>query len=404
MPGVFGGGINENDATRVMQATQGQMSMNDLQNGMPKLASVVATIRHSLVSSDAMRGLLILLLGLVPIILYRFKAINATVAGLIITGIVLIDMYSVNKRYLNEESFVDPDDLPTTTFEKTAADKLILADTTQNYRVMDLQGFASPRSSYFHKTVGGYHAAKLTRYNDLIDRQIVNNNMAVLNMLNAKWFIMDDQNAQQNPDALGNAWFVDSLTYVKNADEEMKFLDNFDPAKHAVADVKFKEALKEATPADSTDYIKETTYAPNKLTYHSHSAKGGLAVFSEIYFPWGWTATIDGKEVEIGRVNYVLRALQVPAGDHTIVFTFDPQEVHKTEGVAKTSVYIILLLILCAIAWAIYSGIRGKKEEEDVPPLQENSTATKPASNNVLTTSQDNNRRSIDEARRKKRK
>lgn len=407
MPGVFGGGINENDATRVMQATQGQMSMSDLQNEMPRLASIVATIRHSLVSSDALRGLLILLLGLVPIILYRCKAINATVAGLIITGIVLIDMYSVNKRYLNEESFVDPDDLPTTTFEKTAADKLILADTTQNYRVMDLQGFTSPRSSYFHKTVGGYHAAKLTRYNDLIDRQIVNNNMAVLNMLNTKWFIMDDQNAQQNPDALGNAWFVDNVKYVKNADEEMKFLDDFDPASEAVADVKFKKALGngEVKTKEEGDTIYETTYAPNKLTYHSHSAKGGLAVFSEIYFPWGWTATIDGKEVEIGRVNYVLRALQVPAGDHTIVFTFDPQEVHKTEGVAKTSVYIILLLILCAIAWAIYSGLRGKKEEEVVPPLQENSTATKPASNNVLTTvSQDKNRRSIDEGRRKKRK
>ena len=150
----------------------------------------------------------------------------------------------------------------------------------------------------------------------------------------------------------------------------MKFLDDFDPASEAVADVKFKKALGngEVRTKEEGDTIYETTYAPNKLTYHSHSAKGGLAVFSEIYFPWGWTATIDGKEVEIGRVNYVLRALQVPAGDHTIIFNFDPQEVHKTEGIAKTSVYIILLLIICAIAWAIYSGMRRKKNGEELPP------------------------------------
>ena len=169
----------------------------------------------------------------------------------------------------------------------------------------------------------------------------------------------------KNDKALGNAWFVDTLTYVKTADEEMKMLDTFDPATEAVADVKFKDVLKVATPTDSADYITETTYAPNTLTYHAHSAKGGLAVFSEIYFPWGWTATIDGKEVPIGRVNYVLRALQVPAGDHTIVFTFDPQEVHKTETLAKTSVWLIMLLIAGALGWAIYSGVHRKKETND---------------------------------------
>ncbi len=359
-PSIFGGSASTQEIERINQALQGQATFDQL----PGLAMSVETIRHSLVSSDAWRSLLIIILGLAPIVLYRFKAINATVAGLIIAGIVLVDMYSVNKRYLNEENFVDPATLPSTTFEKTPADATILADTTQNFRVMDLQGFMQPRSSYFHKTIGGYHAAKLTRYNDLIERQIANNNMAVFNMLNAKWFIIDSQTAQQNPDALGNAWFVDTLKYVNTADEEMKFLDNFDPATQAVADVKFKDVLKEATPADSTDYIKETTYAPNKLTYHAHSAKGGLAVFSEIYFPWGWTATIDGKEATIGRINYVLRALQVPAGDHTIVFTFDPQEVHKTEGIAKTSVWIIVLLIIFTLAWSIgYSQRRRKKEE-----------------------------------------
>ena len=144
----------------------------------------------------------------------------------------------------------------------------------------------------------------------------------------------------------------------------MKFLDNFNPATAAVADAKFKDALRAAKPKQAGDTIFETTYAPNKLTYHTHSAQGGLAVFSEIYFPWGWKATIDGKEAKIGRVNYVLRAMQVPAGDHTIVMTFDPQEVKDTEGVAKGSVYGIMLLILLALGWGIFSGTR-RKETQD---------------------------------------
>ena len=361
LPSIFGGAVSELEAERLNQALQGQATFDQL----PGVAAAVEAIRHSLVSSDAWRSLAIIVMGFATILAYRFNKLNEMATGLIVAFIVLVDMFMVNKRYLNEERFVSRDDIPETTFEKTAADNQILADTTQNYRVMDLQGFMQPRSSYFHKTIGGYHAAKLTRYNDLIERQITKNNMAVLNMLNAKWFIIDDQQAQQNPDALGNAWFVDSLTYVKTADDEMKFLDNFNPATAAVADAQFKGVLGEAKPTQPGDTIFETTYEPNKLTYHAHSAQGGLAVFSEIYFPWGWTATVDGKEAKIGRVNYVLRALQIPAGDHTIVFTYDPQEVHKTEGVAKTSVYIILLLLVLAITWTIVSAQRRNKKDQE---------------------------------------
>ena len=356
---MFGGSPSEEEAARLAQALQGQATLDQL----PGVTAAVEAIRHSLVSSDAWRSLLVIVLGFVVLMAYKYQKLNAMAAGLVITAIVLIDMYTVNKRYLNEERFVSRDDLPETTFEKTPADAIILADTTQNYRVMDLQGFRQPRSSYFHKTVGGYHAAKLTRYNDLIERQISNNNMAVLNMLNTRWFMMNNEQAQQNPDALGNAWFVDSLTYVKNADQEMKVLDDFNPATSAVADAQFKGALGDAKPTQPGDTIYETTYAPNKLTYHAHSAQGGLAVFSEIYFPWGWKATIDGKEAKIGRVNYVLRAMQLPAGDHTIVFTFDPDEVHKTEGIAKTSVYIILLLVVFTLAWSIGNSQRRRKKE-----------------------------------------
>ena len=358
IPSLFGGAASEREIDSINQYFQGKTTFDQL----PGLAMAVEAIRQSLVSADAWRSLAIIALGFATILAYRFEKLNALTTTVIIAVIALADMFMVNKRYLNEERFVSRDDLPETTFEKTAADAKILADTTQNYRVFDMQNFMHPRSSYFHKTIGGYHAAKLTRYNDLIERQIVNNNTEIINMLNGKWVITPDGDAQQNPGALGNAWFVDSLTYVKNADQEMKFLDTIKPATSAVADVKFKDALGNAKPTQPGDTIFETTYAPNKLTYHSHSAQGGVAVFSEVYFPWGWTATIDGKDAKIGRVNYVLRALQLPAGDHTIVFTYDPQEVHETEGIAKISVYGILLLVVLALAWTIGNSQRRRKK------------------------------------------
>lgn len=378
-PGFFGGAPNDADSMRFMQATGGQAAIDQF----PGIAGAVETIRHSLVSSDAWRSLLIIVLGFALIMVYRYNKLNAMVTGLAIAVIVLVDMYGINKRYLNADRFVDRDEVPETTFVPTAADTKVLADKDKNYRVLDIPNLTQPRSSYFHKAVGGYHAAKLTRYNDLFERQIVpgveklidginerhtiDTIAPVINMLNSKYILLGDKDTDvfRNDQALGNAWFVDSIAFVNNADQEMKFLDNFNPAKVAVADVKFKEVLGSAARVSQPgDTIYETEYEPNCLTYHSHSAQGGLAVFSEVFFPWGWTATIDGKEAKIGRVNYVLRAMQVPAGDHTIVMTFDPQEVKDTEGVAKASVYSILLLVLLALGWGIYKGSR--KEKEDV--------------------------------------
>lgn len=312
----------------------------------------VDAIRSSLVSSDAWRSLAVIVAGFAIIFAYLKGFIKTSVAVpvMLVAAVVLVDMFAVNKRYIDKQSFVSKDDVVTTEFQPTQADKTILKDTTQNYRVLDIQGFGSPNSSYFHKTVGGYHAAKLARYNDLIDRQISRNNMQVLNMLNTRWVKADANTAQLNPDALGNAWFVDSLTFVKGADAEMKFLDQFNAASSAVADEQFKGALGNAVPKSAGDTIYETTYAPNRLTYHSHSAKGGVAVFSEVYFPWGWKATIDGKPTEIGRVNYVLRALQVPAGDHKIEMRFEPEQVEQADSAAKISIILILLAVIAAIA------------------------------------------------------
>ncbi|MBR5102370.1 MAG: YfhO family protein, partial [Muribaculaceae bacterium] len=359
MPGA---GITDADNRVFTMATGGEMGQLV---DHPELCKNIVDLRNSLVSADALYALMILIFGFGVLFTYMkwWRKVSPMVPSLILAGIILIDLVVVDKRYLNSEAFTPAEMVTEAKFEKTPADEQILKDTTMNYRVLDVAHFMEPRSSYYHKTVGGYHAAKLTRYNDLIEKQLTKNNMAVINMLNTKYFMIDENQIQPNPEALGNAWWVDSLEYVDNADAEMKFLDDFDPSKVAVADKKFKEALGAAETTEPGDTIFETTYAPNSLTYHSHSAKGGIAVFSEIYFPWGWTATVDGKEVPIGRVNYVLRALRLPAGDHTIVFKFDPQEVHKTVSVATIAVIVILLLAVAALAMPWFGQLFRRKKE-----------------------------------------
>ena len=331
----------------------------------PGVDAAIAAARGSLVSGDAWRSLFIILVGFGVIFAYLKGKLNEMAATLIVAAIVLFDMYAVNKRYMNSDTFTSHYDVPEQAFTPRPADTQILQDKDMNFRVMDVQHFGDAMPSYFHKTIGGYHAAKLSRYNDLINNQIAKNNVQVLNMLNARYFIIDDQTLQRNTEALGNAWFVDSLTYVNNADQEMAFLDNFNPARSAVADAKFKQQLGEAKAVQPGDTIYETSYAPNHLTYKSHSANGGLAVFSEIYFPWGWKVNVDGKPVEMGRVNYVLRALQLPAGDHEIDFKFDPDEVNKTQSIAKFAVIAIYLLLLLALNYAIFGDKFFKKEKQE---------------------------------------
>ena len=332
----------------------------------PSLDAAIEAVRGSLVSGDAWRSLLVLVLGFGIIYVYLKGKLNELAATLVIAGIVLVDMYTVNKRYLDSDSFTSHYDVPEQTFAPRPADTQILQDKDMNYRVMDVQHFGEAMPSYFHKTIGGYHAAKLSRYNDLINNQIAKNNIQVLNMLNARYFIIDDNTIQRNPDALGNAWFVDTLKYVDTADAEMAFMDNFNPATSAVADSKFRQQLGDAKAVQPGDTIYETSYAPNHLTYKSHSANGGLAVFSEVYFPWGWKVSVDGKPVEMGRVNYVLRALQLPAGDHEIDFRFAPDEVSKTETWAKIAVIAIFVLLLLALNYALFGDkFRKAKSEEE---------------------------------------
>lgn len=326
----------------------------------PQYASLwnaVRTTRQSLVSADSLRSLIFILLGFGVMMLWMKGMVrNKALFACCLTVVVLIDLFPVNKRYVNTDSFTVPTSNEMA-FNKTPADEEILKDKS-NYRVMDIGGFGEARSSYFHKTIGGYHAAKLTRYDDLIKHQITKGNPAVLNMLNAKYILNGDQ-YEVNPEALGNAWFVDGITYVDTPNQEMSALDTINPGLYAVADKSFREIIGDAEAKSPGDTIYETTYAPNKLTYKSRLAKENVAVFSEIYFPWGWTATVDGKVTPIGRADYVLRAMRVPAGEHEIVFTFDPQSLKTTNTLATISV--ILVFVICLVAaclWGMHVFMR----------------------------------------------
>lgn len=316
--------------------------------------------RLSLVSGDSLRSLMYILAGCILMFLWAKKAItNPSIWVCCLSVVVLLDLFSVDKRYVNSENFLTAES-DEAAFVPTEADLEILKDTS-NYRVMDVTGFSSARSSYFHKTIGGYHAAKLTRYNDLIDHQISKGNPFVLNMLNAKYFLNGDSYSL-NPDAFGNAWFVDTLTYVATPKEEMEMLSNLHTRNKAVADRKFAESIGNPLPVSVGDTIYETSYAPNRLTYKARSAKGGIAIFSEIYFPWGWKAEVNGKEVPIGRVNYVLRSLRLPAGDSEIVMTFEPESVRTANTISMVSVALIYILIIAAIAACCYPILKNRKD------------------------------------------
>lgn len=357
-PGFFGNTFSANEMDFLRQ--QGAL-------GNPQFAGALGAIqetRRSLVSADSLRSFIFILLAFGLLMLY-FKKSGIKPAWLVCgLGVLLVlDLVSVNKRYVNSDNFVEPyEEAP---FQPTAADVRILKDTAQNYRVLDIPGMTAARSSYFHKTIGGYHAAKLTRYNDLLEHQIAKNNMAVLNMLNAKYVIMQGDTVVQNPDAMGNAWFVDHIRYVSDANTEMKALDSLDPRRMAVADRQFEKVLKTSAPAAAGDTIFETTYAPNRLTYHSRLSRPRIAVFSEIYFPWGWQATVDGKPVEIGRVNYVLRALNLPAGNHTVTFEFKPQSVERAESISVASIILIYIVCLGALACVVGRRFMPRRKKHD---------------------------------------
>ncbi|MDM8335849.1 YfhO family protein [Mediterranea massiliensis] len=373
-------------------AQEAQMLQQAVDGGMipaGELSGILANLgemRAALVQADALRSFLIIAIGLLLLLLYTTGKLRQplTVAG--IGVLCLVDMWGVNKRYLNDEQFVSAG-IRTDTFSKTPADELILQDKDADYRVLNLASntFNENNTSYWHKSVGGYHAAKLRRYQELIDHHIVPEMQAlyrevartggdmdsvdaskfrVLNMLNTRYFIFPaGKQGQtvpiQNPYACGNAWFVNNVQYVDNANQEIDALNNVEPLHTAVVDARFKQALNSAATlqTDSLSDIRLTSYAPNRLTYETENSHDGVAVFSEIYYPDGWHVTIDGKPAELARANYVLRTLYIPAGKHTVEMTFDPTSLHVTEGIAYTAIILLLLGIIAGV-WQAKKKLR----------------------------------------------
>lgn len=356
--------------------------MAALQNALPadQLSPIVANLeemRVHLFTSDAWRSFFIVTIGTLLLLAYNAKKLKATWTVAAIALLCLGDMWSVNKRYLYDEQFV-PKSEQTATFRKSQTDELILQDQSPDYRVLNFAGntFEENNTSYWHKSVGGYHAAKLRRYQEMIDHHIAKEMQAayqevataggqmdsvnaakfpVLNMLNTKYFIFPaGQQGQtvpiENPYAFGNAWFVDKVQYVNNANEEIDAIGQVDLQQTAIVDSKFKAALKEVNEGykDSLSTIRLTGYEPNQLVYETSSPKDGVVVFSEIYYP-GWTATIDGKPADIARADYILRAMNVPAGKHTIEMRFDPQSLHVTEGIAYGAMALLLIGVIILV-------------------------------------------------------
>lgn len=378
VPSVFGSPISEGDratdaylqqALMAQGATAQQAAQLSLSN--PAVYRAVASLRTSMVEADSLRSFVIVALGGIFLLLYFRQKLNTAVVAAVAGILVLGDLFMVNKRYLSGDAFVPRLVAGPEPFAMTETDRVILADTTSHYRVMNIPEFQGAAPSYRHKAIGGYHAAKLTRYQDLIDRHLghfqsgapTEADFRVVDMLNGRYFVDTQGQPVFNPEAYGNAWFVDSLVIVDGADAEMAALGEIDTRRTAVADRRFAEVLGAVTaPADSTDNIRLTTYAPDRLTYSADSRRGGLAVFSEVFFPWGWHAAVDGTPVEIGRVNYLLRAIALPAGHHKVEMWFDPESLHTTGTVAVISVILIYLAVGAALFFGIRAVVRNSSE------------------------------------------
>ena len=373
-PGIMSPFVSEQE-TQMIASIQGMDA-----NTQHLIISNIESMRQAMVSADAWRSVVIILIGFALLMAFRFRKLPGKYMIVALAVLCLIDLWQVDKRYLNDGMFV-PRSERENPHQPTAADAKILQDRSLNYRVLNfaVSTFNDNETSYFHKSVGGYHPAKLRRYQEMIDAYIAPQMQAamgeistkggdmqkvdgrkvfpVLNMLNTKYFILPLQGgttvALQNPYAQGNAWFVNKIVYVGDANAEYAQVAKINLQTEAVADKKFESALGQAITNDSTATVRLTSYQPNNLRYTVDSKNGGIVVFSEIYYP-GWTVTVDGTPTPIARVNYILRALTVKPGKHTVVFDFHPSSIRTTEIIA----YISLVLLLLAIVGTVYVEFR----------------------------------------------
>ncbi|MBQ0058084.1 MAG: YfhO family protein [Bacteroidales bacterium] len=375
----FGGYMSTQEAGMLNEAVQAGQLPADLVVNLQEM-------RRAMLTSDALRSFIIILVGVAVILIYVKKKINWQVMTAILAVLCLFDLWDVDKRYLSDDMFTRPK-AKKEYFKPTEADNYILQDKS-HHRVLDFahNTFNDNTAGYYHHSIGGYHAAKLRRYQELIEMHISRemrglqslllpnddrmsykiadeeNGMPVLNMLNMKYVILPAKEGTipaVNPYANGNAWFVDNVRYVDNADDELAALYDINTKHEAVADSRFKAEVGESVAQDSLSHITLTNYEVNALRYEAESEKGGVAVFSEIYYP-GWKAVVDGEEVPVGRVNYVLRAINLKPGKHVVEFTFDPQTLHTTEAVAWTAI----IILLAGIAWAVVQAFAKRKTNQ----------------------------------------
>lgn len=335
------------------------------------LVSALEEARKSMFTAGMGRALLFAALVVVLLFLYMRNLIKPAVAIIILLIVNTADLLVVDSKYLNRDSFMDKDSYQVVNFAPNAANQTILQDTDPHYRVYNLapDRFNDAITSYFHRSVGGYHAAKLVIYQELIEGQLSKFplNMGVLNMLDTRYLIIPpgQQNptptVQRNDGALGAAWFVKAVQYVDGPVAEMKALDNINPKDSVVIDKKFADIVGNTVSFDSAATISLVKYDNDTIQYATNASTDQIAVFSEIYYPAGWNAYIDGKKADYAKVNYVLRGMRIPAGQHTVEFRFEPKS-YRT-GVTLTYIGNGLLWLFIALGlWGGWRSLNPKKE------------------------------------------
>ena len=318
--------------------------------------------RAALLTGDAWRSFAFIAAAAIVLWLFLEKKLKPAWMTALLGVLILVDMWPVDRRYFNDNYFQSPKNTQAV-FAKKPYEEQILQDPDLHFRVMNLttNTFNEARTSYYLSSVGGYSAAKLRRYQDLIDEHLSKMHLPVIGMLNAKYLIIPENGqalVERNPYALGNAWFVESLKVVDNARAESDALSEIDLATTAVLDKSFADYVQDLSPGIAANAsVKLTGYSPKQLDYETTSSAPGTVVFSEIYYPYGWKASIDGTPASHFRVDYLLRAINVPAGKHHVSFVFDPDSVRKGDRIATVCVFLMYLLILAAIGWGVYRCI-----------------------------------------------
>lgn len=319
------------------------------QNFGQEFVDAIIEDRKSIFTEDTIRTLVLVLLSAGTLFMFLMKKLSKTLVLVVFTVLIVFDLVGVDRRYVNNDNFISSIKV-NKPYESNSADLEILKDTTY-FRVFDIssEGSRAPaKAAYYHNSLNGYHAAKLKRFNELYSFYISQNNLNVLSMLNTKYIIAEDDKGNVfpyvNEDANGNAWFVSELEKVENANEEIKALDSLDSKQKAVTTSQLLES--KSFVVDSTAFIKLIDYKPNYLKYRSYNSNDGFAVFSEMYYENGWVSLIDGKQVPHYRVDYTLRGIEIPKGEHTIEFKFDPQVIKTGSHIALASSIVLVLLIL----------------------------------------------------------